>query len=99
MVLLSDDTMMQPFGTANPDLLALLEPQLEAAVRDRHAPPPFVDQVQRLLCSRMAGHSPTMQDVARDLHMSTRTLQRRLAAAEMPFRQLVETVHHELAKE
>lgn len=99
MLLLSDDTMMQPFGTANLDLLALLEPQLEAALRDRNAQLPFVEEVKRLLRSRMAGHPPTTQDVARKLNISIRTLQRRLADEGMPFQHLVEHVRHELAKE
>lgn len=95
----SDEVLMQPFSTANPNLLALLEPQLEAERRDRLAPPRLLDQVKWLLRSRIAGQPPTIGEVARELLMSTRTLQRRLAEEGQPFQQLVETVRHELAKE
>lgn len=99
ILLLSDDVLMQPFTTSNPDLLALLEPQLETALQSRAAQPPLVEEVKRLLRSRIAGHLPTIQEVARELYMSSRTLQRRLAAEGVPFQQLVETVRHELAKQ
>lgn len=99
MLLLSDDVLMQPFTTFNPDLLALLEPQLETALRDHGAQQQFVAHVTTLLRSRIAGQQPTAQEVARELHMSTRTLQRRLAEEGMQFQHLLDTVRHEAAKQ
>lgn len=91
--------MMQPFSTANPDLLALLEPQLEAERSDQFTHPSLIEQVKRFIRSRIAGQPPTMQEVARELHISARTLQRRLADEGVQFQLLLETVRHELAKE
>ncbi len=98
MLLMSHEAMMQPFSTANPDLLALLEPQLEAALHDS-VQQGFIDQVKRLLRSRIAGQAPTTQDVASELKMSIRTLQRRLADEGVHFQRLLENVRHEMAKE
>lgn len=99
MLCFSDETMMQPFSTANPDLLALIEPQLETERRDLLVPQSISEQVKRLLRRRIAGQPPTLQDIARELAISPRTLQRRLSDQGMQFQQLLEAVRHELAKE
>ncbi|MBX3015859.1 MAG: AraC family transcriptional regulator ligand-binding domain-containing protein [Caldilineaceae bacterium] len=95
----SHAVIMQPFVTANPDLLALIEPQLETERRNRIIPPHVIDQVKWLIRNRIAGGLPTVQEIASELMMSTRTLQRRLAEEGLSFYQLLETVRHELAKE
>lgn len=99
VLILSHETIMHPFSTANPGLLALLEPQLEAALRERETQDGFVEEVKLLLRNQLAAKPPTAHDVARDLHMSARTLQRRLAEGGVQFQQLLEQVRHELAKD
>ena len=51
-----------------------------------------------LLKKLLAGQRPTLRDVARELRLSTRTLQRRLAAERARFQQLVEDARRELAQ-
>jgi AraC-like DNA-binding protein len=46
----------------------------------------------------LAGQRPTLQEVARELHLSTRTLQRRLTAERAKFQQLMEEARRELAQ-
>jgi AraC-like DNA-binding protein len=46
----------------------------------------------------MAGKRPTLQDIAQELGMSARTLQRRLTDAGITFQQLVEDTRRELAR-
>ena len=46
----------------------------------------------------LAGKRPTLQNVARDLGLSTRTLQRRLAASGRTFQGIVEETRRELAR-
>ena len=93
------EALEQPFFTYNPDLLALLEPQLEATLHASVAPQRFIDQVKSLLRSRLAGQQPTVHAIASELHMSARTLQRRLADEGMHFQQVVEAVRRELARQ
>jgi AraC-like DNA-binding protein len=46
----------------------------------------------------LAGERPTLGDVARELRLSTRTLQRRLTAEHANFQQLMEDARRELAQ-
>ena len=97
MLLYSHATIMQHFLTHNQELLAMIEPQLEAAL---HQSPPerLVDHVKTLMRSRLAGEQPTTQDIARELNISTRTLQRRLTEEGVSFQHLLETVRCDMAK-
>jgi AraC-like DNA-binding protein len=99
MALYRHEVMQMPFLTYNPDLLALLEPQLEAELRDRTSQTTFSEQVKTLVRSRLAGSQPAAQAVAGELGMSVRSLQRRLATEGLRFQQLVESERHELAKQ
>ncbi len=88
----------QPFLTHNAELLALVAPQLEAELSRHLAQKTLTDQVKGLLKKLLAGQRPTLRDVARELRLSTRTLQRRLAAERAKFQQLVEDARRELAQ-
>jgi AraC-like DNA-binding protein len=46
----------------------------------------------------MAGKRPTLEDVAKELGLGARTLQRRLTDAGLSFQQLVEDTRRELAR-
>jgi AraC-like DNA-binding protein len=48
--------------------------------------------------SGMAGKRPSLQDVAQELGLSARTLQRRLTDAGITFQELVEETRRELAR-
>jgi AraC-like DNA-binding protein len=94
----SHQAMETPFRTFNPDMLALLLPQLEAQLRDDTVQPTFSDQVKMLLQNRLPSKQPTMQEIASDLNMSTRTLQRQLAEDHTGFQQLLDAARRELAQ-
>ena len=55
------------------------------------------EQVKHTLKRSLAGKRPTLQQVARELCTSARTLQRRLTDAKVTFQQLVEETRRELA--
>jgi AraC-like DNA-binding protein len=97
-IIFTNEQIKLPFKSANPDLLALIEPQLEAALAPLTSPHSFVDQVAELLQKRIAGSSPSIHDIAQELHISSRTLQRRLAEEGVAFQHLLEQVRHKLAK-
>lgn len=88
----------RPFLTHNPELLAMVAPQLEAELAYQIAQKTVPDQVKATLKRLLAGRRPAMQDVARELHLSPRTLQRRLTEGGVTFQQLLEDARRELAR-
>jgi AraC-like DNA-binding protein len=87
----------RPFLTHNADLLAMLVPQLDAQLADRHASDRTQDQVTSVIKRLLAGKRPDLSEVARELGVSTRTLQRRLGDAGVTFQHLLEAARRELA--
>ena len=88
----------RPFLTHNSELLAMVAPQLEAELTKQLAQKTLREQVKGILKKLLAGQRPTLQDVARELRLSTRTLQRRLTAERAKFQQLMEEARRELAQ-
>src|SRR5271154_1505094 len=88
----------QPFLTHNAELLAIVAPQLEAELTRQLAQRTVKEQVKGILKKLLAGQRPTLKDVARELRLSTRTLQRRLIAERAKFQHLMEEARRELAQ-
>ena len=88
----------KPFVTHNPDLLAIVAPQLEAELTQQLAQRSVSEQVKGILKRLLAGQRPELETVAGELRMSTRTLQRRLASEDATFQQLMEGARRELAR-
>jgi AraC-like DNA-binding protein len=88
----------QPFLTHNAELLALVAPQLEFELTQQLAQKSLSEQVKGILKKLFAGQRPTLRDVAHELRLSTRTLQRRLTAERAKFQQLMEEARRELAQ-
>lgn len=88
----------RPFITHNADLLAMVAPQLEAELSRQLAQKTVADQVKGILKRLLAGQRPGLGDVARELRLSTRTLQRRLTSERATFQQLMEDARRELAQ-
>jgi hypothetical protein len=76
--------MAQPFVTHNAELLELLAPQLEIEL-NQLAADSLKTQVKTILKKLFAGNRPRLQDVAGELRLSTRTLQRRLLKKDLRF--------------
>lgn len=88
----------QPFVTHNPELLELIAPQLEAELKRRLADSPLNAQAKGILKRLLAGQKPRLEDVAGELRVSTRTLQRRLLEEGITFHDLVEEARREMAQ-
>ena len=89
---------LEPFVTHNGELLAMLAPQLEAELASQRLRQTVPDQVKQTLKRLLAGQRPTIQEVARELNLSARTLQRRLTEAGITFQQVLEEARRELAR-
>jgi len=88
----------RPFVTHNADLFAMVAPQLEAELKQALASKAIGEQVKGILKPLLAGRRPGIEDVARELGMSSRTLQRRLAEDRATFQQLLQEARRELAR-
>jgi AraC-like DNA-binding protein len=87
----------RPFITHNAELLAMLGPQLDAELDARQTQLSIGDQVKVVLKRMLAGQRPTIHDVARQLGVSSRTLQRRLTENGFTFQRLLDDSRRELA--
>src|SRR5438874_3277909 len=90
--------MELPFVTYNADLLAAVAPQLEAELREHLAQKTFSEQAKGILKQLLAGQRTGIQDLAREIHVSTRTLQRRLTEQDLTFQRLLDEARRELAR-
>jgi AraC-like DNA-binding protein len=88
-----------PFVTRNLELLDMLAPQLEEQLNQhKRAQDNFIEQVRGTIQQKLTGHRPTTEDVARALHLSSRTLQRRLQESGSSFQQLLDEARHQMAR-
>jgi len=81
----------------DPNLDRLLARWIEPALEALHQPQPLVSEVTRIIQTRLPDGPPTLQEVAAELGMSARTLQRRLTALGCSVSSLVRETRRELA--
>jgi len=87
-----------PLPTADPQLLALLEPHAAALLARLPQPPTLADGVRRELLRLLAHAEPTLAAVADALCLSPRTLQLHLHQTSHSYQQLLDEVRRELAE-
>lgn len=87
-----------PFVTRNAELLDMLAPQFEQELKQHSTQDSFIDLVRGAIQQRLTGHRPNVNDIARDLHMSPRTLQRRLQESDSSFQSVLEEARHQMAR-
>jgi len=92
------EDVSQPFVTHNPELLELVAPQLEAELKQQLADRPLKEQAKGILKRLLAGQKPRLEDVAVELRVSSRTLQRRLLEEGITFHDLVEEARRDMAQ-
>ncbi len=90
--------LARPFVTHNPDVLAIVAPQLENELAEQLAKKSFREHVKATLKRGLAGQRPELRSVARELGLSARTLQRRLTSEQATFQQLIAEARRELAR-
>jgi AraC-like DNA-binding protein len=76
----------------------MLAPQFDEELRQHNRQETFPERVRAAIQRNLAGQRPRMQDIARELHISSRTLQRRLQDAGYSFQQVLEEARHLLAR-
>lgn len=89
----------RPFPGHNPELLEILTPALAAALGELQAQSSISEQVKVVLKRSLASGRPELSDIARDLGMSERTLQRRITEEGKSFRELLVGARQELGRQ
>jgi AraC-like DNA-binding protein len=87
-----------PFVTRNAELLDLLAPQFEEQLREYKAEDSFIELVRRAVQDRLTGHRPPIDVVSQVLHMSPRTLQRRLRESGSSYQRVLDEARHQMAR-
>jgi AraC-like DNA-binding protein len=88
----------RPFVTRNAELLGMLAPQFEEELKQEKGDENFVERVRLAVQQKLTGRRPTIEDIADGLHVSPRTLQRRLQDEGSSFQRVLEEARHQLAR-
>jgi len=88
----------RPFVTRNAELLGMLAPQFEEELKQENGDLGFLERVRTAVQQKLTGRRPTIEDIADALHLSSRTLQRRLQDAGSSFQRVLEEARHQLAR-
>jgi len=89
----------RPFVTRNAELLAMLAPQFEEELKRENGNENFVERVRIAIQQKLTGQRPTIEDIANALHISSRTIQRRLQEEGSNFQRVLEQARHQLARQ
>jgi AraC-like DNA-binding protein len=87
-----------PFVTYNQELLDVVLDRLESDLKAQTSRPDLRDQIRTILRRTIAGRRPVVDEVARDLGLSVRTLQRRLGDLGVSFQEIVEDTRRAMAR-
>lgn len=98
LLVLNASDLDRPFPGHNPELLEMLTPALAAALGDLQAQSSITEQVKVVLKRGLASGRPELADVAYDLGVSERTLQRRITEEGTTFRDLLTEARQELSR-
>lgn len=88
----------RPFVTRNAELLGILAPQFEEELKQENRDENFVERVRIAIQQQLTGRRPTIEDIADALHVSSRTLQRRLQEEGSSFQRVLDEARHHLAR-
>ena len=86
-----------PFPGHNPEMLAILTPALAASLGELEAGSSVSEQIKVVIKRRIASGRPEIADIARELGVSERTLQRRVTDEGVTFRRLLTDARQELS--
>jgi AraC-like DNA-binding protein len=87
-----------PFVTADDRLSARLLPGLEAILQERQGSHSIADDAKYVLRRHLFGERPSVDRVAAKMHLSARTLQRRLTALGTSYQKLLDDVRDNMAR-
>lgn len=88
----------RPVATSDPGLQAAIRRYADELTRSFDSSPPTARRVKRVVVDALTPRPPSIDQVARSIGMSRRSLQRALAAEGQSYRRLVEEVRMDLSE-
>jgi AraC-like DNA-binding protein len=76
----------------------MLAPQFEEELKWENGEENFAERVRIAIQQKLTGRRPTIEDIADALHISSRTLQRRLQEEGSNFQRVLDEARHQLAR-
>ncbi|WP_242123852.1 AraC family transcriptional regulator [Sphingobium sp. Sx8-8] len=98
LLLLDAADLDRPFPGHNPEMLEMLTPALGTALAELEAQSSISEQVKIMLKRSLASGQPGLSDMAKQLGMSDRTLQRRITEEGSTFRDLLTEARRDLGR-
>ena len=98
LLILDASDLDRPFPGHNPEMLEMLTPALGAALSEIEAQSSVAEQVKVVLKRSLASGQPSLTDVAKQLGMSERTLQRRITEDGSTFREILSDARREMGR-
>jgi len=98
-VRVSAQVASEPIPFADRTVLPIIERQLASVAKAYNENTPLLSEIRMEIARTLCDGSPTINDVARSLQLSSRTLQRRLRESGSGFRELLCEVRKQLAQE
>jgi AraC-like DNA-binding protein len=89
----------RPFVTRNAELLGMLAPHFEEELKQENGDENFLDRVRVAIQQKLTGQRPSIEDIADALHISARTLQRRLQDEGSSFQRVLEEARRQMARQ
>ncbi len=96
---LSNSTLDSKLSLADSALSRFLVGQLDELAQKHVSNEPLTNKVRRAIGRLLPGGAPKLEEVAAELAMTPRTLQRHLSSVSTSFAQLIDETRHHLAKE
>ena len=97
IVFRAEDALI-PFVTRNTELLDMLAPQFEEQLRQSKEEDSFVELVRRTIQDKLTGRRPSVEAISQALHVSPRTLQRKLQDSGSTYQRVLDEARHLMAR-
>jgi AraC-like DNA-binding protein len=88
----------RPFITRNAELLEMLAPQFDQQLKEIASQDSLSELVRTAIQQRLTGHRPSIEEISKDLHMSSRTLQRRLQESGSSYQRVLDEARRQMAR-
>lgn len=100
-VVVAASALQTPLRSADPALIEILQQQADALLESLPQQPNTLttDSVRKHISQQLRDSEPSAETAAAALHMTSRTLHRRLSQESTSFRQLLQHTRHQLAKD